>query len=285
MNIKIRSVTPADHETCGRIAFSAFQALADHHNFAPEFASADIAIQMTKALIAHPKFFGVAAEESGQVVGCNFVDFRSPIAGIGPISVDPVAQNRGIGRRLMEAAMNEASSRQCVGTRLVQAAYHNRSLCLYTALGFRTREPLSIFRGEPLNQTFPGYEVRAATEPDIDACNILCGKVHGVERDGELRDAIQLGHAMVVQHLGRTTGYTTGINFIGHSVGETNQDLMALIGAAPGFGHPGFFVPTRNHDLMSWCLGNGLRLHEQTTLMTIGLYNDPTAAWMPSVLF
>jgi hypothetical protein len=89
----------------------------------------------------------------------------------------------------------------------------------------------------------------------------------------------------VVEHLGRITGYTTGIAFFAHTVCRTNRELQALIGAAPEFGGPGFLLPTRNHEVFAWCLTNGLRVAYPMTLMTIGLYNEPAGAWMPTVLF
>ncbi len=60
---------------------------------------------------------------------------------------------------------------------------------------------------------------------------------------------------------------------------------MALIGAAPQFFGPGFLLPTRNYQLFSWCLANGLRLVQQMTLMSIGLYNEPAGAYLPSVVY
>jgi hypothetical protein len=42
---------------------------------------------------------------------------------------------------------------------------------------------------------------------------------------------------------------------------------MALIGAAPEFGGPGFMLPTRNHEVFKWCLDAGLKLVFQMTLM------------------
>ena len=90
---------------------------------------------------------------------------------------------------------------------------------------------------------------------------------------------------IVVEHQGRITGYTTGIAFFAHTVCRTNGDLQALIGAATGFGGPGFLLPTRNHEVFAWCLANGLRVVSPMTLMTIGLYNEPAGAWMPSVLY
>ena len=85
-----------------------------------------------------------------------------------------------------------------------------------------------------------GYRVRPATPVDLAACNRVCRQVHGHDREVELRDAIQQNTASVVEHLGRITGYTTGIAAFAHTVGQTNADLTALIGAATEFGGPAF---------------------------------------------
>jgi hypothetical protein len=88
-----------------------------------------------------------------------------------------------------------------------------------------------------------------------------------------------------VEHENRVTGYATDLAFFAHAVGETNTDMMALIGAAPVFGGPGILVPLRNGALFQWCLGHGLRVMQVMTLMTIGLYNEPGGAYLPSVLY
>jgi hypothetical protein len=225
------------------------------------------------------------AESDGRIVGNNFLDERSVIGGVGPITIDPSVQNKGIGRQLMQAVMERAVAKKMPGIRLVQDAYHNCSLCLYTSLGFATREPLSVMQGAPLKVELAGYEVRLATQTDLAACNVVCRRVHGFDRSAELVDAIARNTATVVRHLGRITGYATEIGLFAHAVGESNEDLKALIGAAPAFTGPGFLVPTRNHDVFCWCLDCGLRLVNQRTLMTIGLYNEPAGAYLPSILY
>lgn len=285
MTVSIRQAQPADAIACGRIIHAAFTALAAQHDFPSDFPSAEVASDAAAALIGHPGFYGVVAEHDGQIVGSNFMDTRSPIGGIGPITIDPMVQNKGIGRQLMEAVMDRAAAEKMAGVRLVQDGFHNRSLALYTSLGFITREPLSVVQGAPLNFRLTGYDVRPATDADMPACNELCRRVHGFARSSELDHAIGLGNATVVEHLGRITGYATNIGFFSHAIGKTNDDVKALIGAAPSFSGPGFLVPTRNHDLFRWCLDNGLRLVKQQTLMTIGFYNEPAGAYLPSVLY
>jgi hypothetical protein len=85
--------------------------------------------------------------------------------------------------------------------------------------------------------------------------------------------------------MGRVAGYAGDIAFFAHAVSETNQGIEALIGAAPAFPGPGFLLPTRNHEVFEWCLDRGLRLVMQTTLMTLGLYNEPSGAYLPSILY
>jgi predicted N-acetyltransferase YhbS len=284
MPIKIRRAEAADAAPCGAILYSAFRKLADQHNFPHDFPSVEVATGLLSMLLANPGFYGIVAEENGRVVGSNFADHRSSIAGIGPISIDPDAQNQGIGRKLMQVAIDHFKATNVPGMRLVQAAYHNRSLCLYTRLGFQTREPLSVIQGPALNIKFAGYDVRPAGEADIAACNALCRRVHGFDRGVELSDAIGARTALVVEHLGRITGYATDIGFFAHAVAETNRDLKSLIGAASLYSGPGFLLPTRNHEVFAWCLDGRLKLVMQMTLMTIGLYNEPSGAWLPSIL-
>ena len=256
MPIAIRRAEAADAATCGTILYTAFQRLADHHNFPREFPSVEIATDLLSMLLANPGFYGIVAEQDGRIVGSNFVDHRSLIAGLGPISIDPNAQNQGIGRKLMQAAIDHFAARNIAGIRLVQAAYHNRTLCLYTTLGFQTREPLSVMQGPALNVKFAGYDVRPALEADIAACNLLCSRVHGFDRGVELRDAINAQTATVVEHLGRITGYATDIGFHAHAVAETNQDLKSLIGATSAFSGPGFLLPTRNQGWRGFSSGD-----------------------------
>ena len=89
----------------------------------------------------------------------------------------------------------------------------------------------------------------------------------------------------LLERSGRLTGYTTGIGFLGHAVGETDDDIMALVSTADGITGPGFLLPMRNADLFRRALEAGLRVAFVMTLMTVGLYNEPAGAWLPSVLY
>ena len=284
MGIVLRRASADDSAPCGRICYEAFKSLADRHGFPPDFPSPETATGLLSMLIGHDGVYSIVATTDGTPVGSNLMDERSPIFGIGPISVDPTTQKTGVGRALMEHMLVRASERGASGVRLVQAGYNNQSLCLYTRLGFRTREPLSLMNGPAPRITLAGHAVRPALERDAAACNALSRRLHGYERARELADAITAGTATVVERHRRITGYATAIGFSAHAVSETNADLMALIGAATEITGPGILVPTRNHELFSWCLENRLRLVFQMTLMSLGLYNEPAGAYLPSIL-
>lgn len=285
MDITLRAGTPGDAQACGKIAYDAFYAINTAHSFPPDFPSPEVASMLLASMIGNPGFYVAVAESGGEIVGSNGVDERSSIAGIGPITVAPSVQNSRVGRRLMQHVIDREIERDVPGIRLVQAAFHNRSLSLYTKLGFDPREPLSCIQGAALGLAIPGYAVRAATETDLPECDALCLRVHGHTRSGEVREAVRQGIATVVEHGGRITGYATGIAFFAHAAAETNNELKALIGAAPAFLGPGFLLPTRNAELLRWCLERGLRIVQPLTLMSMGLYNEPQGAYLPSIAY
>jgi hypothetical protein len=120
-------------------------------------------------LLSHPRFYAVVAEMDGRIVGSNLL-----------------------------AVLARAAERSVPGVRLVQIAWHYRSLALYTKLGFETRETLSAFQGPTLGVAVEGYPVRPATEADLDACTALCRWIHGADRSGELADAIARSSSIAV---------------------------------------------------------------------------------------
>ncbi len=140
-------------------------------------------------------------------------------------------------------------------------------------------------QGPAIKSATPGYTVRPARVSDLEECNRLCLSVHGHDRGGELRDAIQQGTAVVAERDGRIVAYSSLLGYFGHTVGESNSDVQALIANADAFVGPGILVPTRNAGLFRWCLENGLRVVQPMTLMTLGFYHEPAGAYLPSVLY
>lgn len=284
-DLAIRRATPEDSAVCGRICYEAFSRLNAAYNFPCDFPGLEAAIGLISWMFSSPGLYCIVAEADGRIVGSNAIDERSIIAGVGPITVDSDTQNLGVGRALMRAAIERENERGAAGTRLVQAAFHNRSLSLYTSLGFDVREPLSCLQGRTAQRSVEGCTVRPAEASDLDACNALSRRLHGFDRGVDLVQSIEQGTALIVKREGRITGYASDLAFFGHATAETNLDMQALIASAEGFGGSGILVPSRNSGLFRWCLANGLRVVQPMTLMSMGLYKEPSGAWLPSIMF
>jgi predicted N-acetyltransferase YhbS len=284
-DIIIRQATPDDAPACGKICYDAFSAVNAAHNFPCDFPNPEYADRLIQGMFNAPGFYCVVAESDEKVIGSNCLDERAVIHGVGPITVNPYVQNQGVGRRLMRAVMDRSRERNSAGIRLVQAAFNSRSLSLYTSLGFDIREPLVVMQGRTSERSVPGCTVRPATSADLAACNALSHRIHGFDRGSDLAFSTQQGTALVVERAGRITGYSSALAFFGHTTAESNEDIHALLSSVDYFGGPGVIIPTRNTELFRWCLSNGLRVVEPLNLMSIGLYNEPSGAWLPSILF
>jgi ribosomal protein S18 acetylase RimI-like enzyme len=274
-----------DADEAGRICHQAFRTLADTHGFPAAIATRRAATEIVSRQLRHPRFYAIVAELDGRIVGTNFLDERGTIAGIGPITVDPAAQNRGIGTRLMRNVLDRAQATGFSGVRLMQAAHNTHSLGLYATLGFDVQDTAVILRGSLVDERPPGFTVRPADPDDLDDTTRICRAVHGHDRSAEIHDAIQAGTAAVVRHGDTTVGYTTGITVAGHSVATGDPAMAALIAAATNLDEPGFLLPTSNGPLLRWALARRLRITQVMTLMTTGHYQQPRGAYLPSILY
>ena len=191
-----RRPTTDDAEACGRIFYDAFASIAappqPRRSSRVRRSSRTSTSARCCAATASP---GWSPSATGRWLGSRFVDERGPIAGIGPVIVDPGGQDDGVGRALMEAVVLERT-RGAAGIRLVQTAYHYRSLALYAKLGFVVREPLSVLQGPRRVSGRPGLGVRPARAERRRRLRRAVQRVHGHDRSGELRDAIAAGTAL-----------------------------------------------------------------------------------------
>ena len=284
--VTLREARPEDLDACAQICFDAFGEIHDHHRFPRDFPVLEVATAMLGAWIPHPAVWGVVAEMDGRIVGSNFLDERDPIRGVGPITIAPEGQNAGVGRRLMQAVLERGEG--APGIRLLQDGFHMRSLALYTSLGFDVTASCVVMSGEPRGKPVESVEVRPVTESDLEECEALCREVHGFERTGALRDAIQGSAPFAAVRDGRIVAYATALTFwpMAYGVAQTEEDMQALVlGAAAAVSEPiALLVPLRS-GLLRWCLEQGLRALKPMNAMSRGEYREPRGSWFPSVLY
>jgi ribosomal protein S18 acetylase RimI-like enzyme len=281
----LRPARPDDADAVARIIFAAFAGIHDRHRFARDFPSLEAASGLAAGFIAHPSFWGVVAERDGRILGSNFVDERGAIRGVGPITVDPDAQERGIGRRLMEAVLERSAGAD--GVRLLQDAFNTRSMSLYASLGFRITDPVVLVEGSPHGAVPAGYTVRPLTEDFVLAAAELSYAVHGYERTAELREAMGRAGAHGAFRGDRLVGYATSLAHFGsaHAVAVSTDAMVALIAGAGAGGPVSFLLPTRQDELFRRALAAELRVVKPMNYMVRGHHQEPCGAWIPSILY
>lgn len=290
MSFSVRPIGEEDAEACGRIGYEAHKAISSAHGYPSEQPTEEYAIGLVRMILGNPNSWGVLAEKKGSVLGSIFLHKfpPSPVTVIGPLTVHPSAEGAGAGRMLMDSALSQARRQNDDQIRLVQSPSHIRSFVLYTKCGFTLREPLFLMQGRPPKDqvNLDSDNVRLIlNEGDISKCNDLCKLVHGFPREMELHQAKDQGVATMVVHEGTVMGYSAGIGMFGHSVAKTNKHLKALIANAPAILGPGFFVPSRNQELIGWLIENGFRVEWPANLMTIGQYQEPSTPFLPSLAY
>lgn len=287
MEITLRPPTPADADAIAAIIHEAFNNIADKHNFPRDFPSLDSAIPFAQWVCSDPTVWGVVAESNGKVVGSNFLHEVNEIAGVGPITIDPNVQAKGVGRKLMQAVIERGKN--APGIRLVQDAFNTASMPLYASLGFDIKEPLVLISGKVAGEPVDGVEVRALQEGDFPACDELHKKIHGFSRINELQRSVRMFPAFVAVRGGQITAYASSPNMwqMNHAVAETVEDMTALLsGAGRLSGQPlAFLLPTRQAELFRWCLSQGMKVVKPMSLMAMGAYQKPRGTFLPSVLY
>jgi GNAT superfamily N-acetyltransferase len=282
----LREPRPEDAETIAEIVFNAFGQLHDHHRFQRDFPELALARGLIEVWIAHPEVWGVVAELDGKIVGSNFLDERDEISGVGPITIDPGAQNAGIGRKLMDAVIERG--RDARGIRLMQDAFHMRSLSLYEKLGFRVTDGCAVMSGELMAEPPSDMEVRPLSESDLEECGRLCERVHGFARTGALADAMRGMNPHVGLRDGMIVAYASALSFwpMAHGVAERDEDMQALLaGGAAAAGEPIALLVPLESELFPWALHAGLVAVKPMNLMSMGFHQEPQGAWFPSVLY
>jgi Acetyltransferase (GNAT) domain len=243
---------------------------------------------MAQMAIGSPDIYGcVAEDENGNFLGSNFLWEHDAIRGVGPITIDPDAQAKGVGRRLMQAVIRRGQD--APGIRLVQDAFNSASMSLYASLGFDVVEPLVVVQGTPKGEAPSNAEVRPFEESDYDESAELCRKIHGFDRKNELKQIAQTFPAFVAVRENRIVGYATAPIMwqLNHAVAETTEDMQAVLaGAARQLGQQlSFLLPIRQAELFRWCLKSGLKVIKPMTLMAMGKYQEPRGCFLPSVLY
>lgn len=87
----------------------------------------------------------LVARESGQVAGMITVAARAGAGEIGLFAVDGRCRGRGLGRKLLQGALNWAADCGCVKLRVATQADNANALAAYCATGFAISRTVNVF--------------------------------------------------------------------------------------------------------------------------------------------
>ncbi|MDM4719460.1 thioester reductase domain-containing protein [Micromonospora sp. WMMA1363] len=296
VGLRVREATTDDLPQLTRICYDAFNAMNMSLGLPPEWSSEQAVSEMLQGRLASPSCLcHVAVDQSGSVVGSNFLVLGESVGALGPLSVATGAQGGGAGRMLMESLIAAGHRLGTPSMRGVQVTNNLRGYRLYSSLGFVPREQLSVMVGyaPPTPGTMSGFEVRPMAEADVAACQELYRTVNGHPRDSEIHMAAKHAfswsapYIVVDRATGEVAGYTTGLSDFGHLTAVSEAAARALYagagelmrrtdphGPAPRLRIPGRLFP----DLLGWAARTrGLALLRLETLISLGAYSTPTA--------
>jgi GNAT superfamily N-acetyltransferase len=210
-DISIRPLVEADVPEADRVmrlAFGTFWNLADPTTFAGDAGQVH-----TRWRIAPSAAY--AAELGGRVVGSNFVTRWGSVGFFGPLSVHPDLWNGGVGRRLVEPALELFASWQTRLAGLFTFAHSAKHIGLYQSFGFRPRF-LTAMLVKPVTPIGRPPEVSLYSEAapaDREGCRTACRDLtdslyEGLDVGLEVRaaQAHGLGETVLCWHGSRLEG-------------------------------------------------------------------------------
>jgi ribosomal protein S18 acetylase RimI-like enzyme len=279
----IRRMEERDVVRAGEVIVAAFNEVFSRHGFPPPFPSTEIGVNLARGYLQLEPQECFVAEEGGKVVGSGFLHLRGATAGIGPITVDPACQSKGIGKELMMTVIR--AGRHCPSLRLVQDTFNTVSFPLYSKLGFASCGTIASLGGKELRPaTRPrGVAIREATKDDVGRLAALDTKLTGIARSQDLHYFLHQAPQLMSFIEGRLAGYLCLLRmgesvFLGPAAASDPSALKALIshviekeqGKAL---HMRF--PVRHNGLFLDVMKMGFRVEALQTYMVRGPWKTP----------
>ncbi|TMB00750.1 MAG: GNAT family N-acetyltransferase [Deltaproteobacteria bacterium] len=280
----LRAAESRDVEPAGDVNFVAFYRAALAHGLVPAVTTPADSRRYIRHLLEFDPLGGVVAEEDDRIVGVGWVHPRGAVATLGPIAVDPGAQGRGIGRRLLERAV-ELAGKGLPQVRLVQESFNAVSLGLYLRAGFRIVAPileLELGAGTALvpPRAPAGAAVRPAAPADAPRLVARDARAFGAPRLQSIDLYLRRGRVLVAEDRGALAGYAMGIGFegvahLGSAAADDAEVLLCLAGtvaselAAQGH-RVRTMVPAADRRLVEGLMGFGFRVFRACHYMVRG---------------
>lgn len=285
--VSIRPMELADVEACERLWHESWTALRrDFHLPVPDVTPERV--ERMQARIRHllrtDPAGGYVAEEGGRVVGLAQALVREGLWVLSLFAVSVSVQGRGVGRRLLDAALGHDRERPG----LILCSRDPRAMRLYTLAGFRLH-PAVFAGGEVDPGRLPAVPV-TAVDGHADALRVvddLDRRARGASRRPDVEHLVAEG-AVLLTHdhrRGYVVAGASGPLLLAAEDDATAADLLVAALTRPGGDEVGVAWLTARHQwAIDTALRAGLGLHPSGPVMLRGL-PDLGGPYLPSGAF
>lgn len=290
--LEIRLLESPDLPRVGEILYYAFNRVFSEHGHPPPVPSVASGESLARAYAEYEPEASWVALLDQTIVASAFTHPRGLTAGIGPVTVDPEHQSRGIGKRLMRFVLDRLQAQTSI--RLFQDAFNRQSFALYSGLGFEGRDIMAVLRAAPtrFRGTHAAGRLRELHTADLNEVAMLDFRLTGLDRPADLVFLVDRGPAFVLEGSRGIEGYGLAFKaedtlFLGPVAATTTEGVLQLsahicgeadcdIVTVRAFGRPG--------TLMTALLAAGFEVRSLGTYMVRGSYEEPRGVQL-SALF
>jgi ribosomal protein S18 acetylase RimI-like enzyme len=283
ITLMIRRMEERDVARAGEVIATAFNDVFTRHGFPPPFPSPEAGIRLARAYLQRESQECFVAVEGGRVIGSGFLHLRGETAGIGPITVDPSCQSKGVGKEIMMTVIR--AGRHCPSLRLVQDAFNIVSLPLYSKLGFAICGTVLSLAGQEfrVGGRPRGMAIREMTAHDTARVAALDAKLTGITRPQDIQYFLGRPPQFVCLVDGKLVGYlclvrTGGGTFVGPAAATESAILKALVSYAIEVEQGKTLrmrLPARHAELFRDLMKMGFQVETIQTYMVRGPWRPP----------
>jgi GNAT superfamily N-acetyltransferase len=239
MTFEIRAMSRDDIPEVGRIGVEAFNDLMARHNRPPLYPDPQVGPLAATAYLSIDPERSLVATDDGRIVGSIFYRRRGDTVSVGPATVAPAAQGRGVGTQLFQAVIDREPGAGSM--RIMQDSLNLASFELLVRVGYSFGEEVAMF-------TLPaGFReehdadsgVRMARGEDMSDILTMDRRLFGSDRRRDFEFLRRFGKILTL-HSDRTLlGYlaqmpTPGRTMLGPGGAESSDALLRLVRHAVG---------------------------------------------------
>jgi len=290
MTFEIRRMTREDIPEVGRIGVEAFNDLMARHNRPLLYPDPQVGPLAATAYVSIDPERSLVAIDEGRIIGSIFYRRRGETVSVGPATVAPAAQGRGVGTKLFQTVIEREPNARSM--RIMQDSLNLASFELLVRIGYSLGEEVAMF-------TLPaGFReehesdsaVRVARAEDLSEILALDRRLFGSDRKRDFEFLRRFGKIVAI-HSGKTLdGYlaqmpTPGRTMLGPGGADSPEALRRLVQHAVGetLGELSLLVPARDYENIKPLLATGFRLVGLSNLMYRGSWTPPGGAYAYSL--